>query len=91
MIEGYILYCLSFAVFAILVIYTNAFKIYNAYINEQSMIDEKTIINKYVAAMVFFATMFILAPLISIPMVLFPSAAARGYSKALISLLESNG
>lgn len=87
MIAGYALFCLSFALMTLLTINRQALGIYKLFIKENA-VKAKSTVNVYIASGVFFSSMLVLAPILCIPFVLNPNAAARGYGKALISSLE---
>ena len=72
---------------SLITVHSPAIKIYKAYISEQE--DKQTgVVNTIVSLVVFFSIMVVLAPVISLPFILAPKAAVRGYAKALISTLD---
>ena len=87
MIKAYILFCVSFAVIEVLTIHRQAIGIYRAYLTEAKIVP-KEFINPYISGLIFFSAMLVLAPIIAIPYIANPRAAARGYAKALISTVE---
>lgn len=81
MIEGYILFCLSFAILAIIAIHVPALRLVDEYIYEHvSKEDKLSLQYKIFSGIIFFISSAITAPFTAFMYLLKPKIFIRGYS-----------